>query len=575
MNDIAVALVQIDAAVGALDQNAGKIIRFSEQAAEQGASVIVFPELVLSGYPPEDLVLKKHFVADCERQLNDLACRLPPDRVVILGSPLAVDGKVHNSAAVFFEGRIAGYYHKMLLPNYGVFDEKRVFAPGIKPLVIEAGPARIGVHICEDSWFPEEQSSAQLQDVRLDALVNLSASPFYSGKIGLREQVLRRTAVSLDTYVFYCNLIGGQDELVFDGASMVLSPEGLLVARARQFEEDILHLLMPIRSDRTSPASGKLNDRVGRVVINLKMDVSSGKSVKSLPEPRIEMLGSDLEQTYDALKTGLRDYVGKNGFSRTVVALSGGIDSALVATLAVDALGAGRVTGVTMPSQYSSAGTRGDAELLATNLGIEFRTLSIQGLYQAYLDELSNVWKGMKPDATEENIQARIRGTLIMALSNKYGWLVLTTGNKSELATGYCTLYGDMAGGFAVIKDVPKTLVFELARWRNRHGPGPVIPQSTIDRPPSAELRPNQKDSDSLPPYDILDAILERYVEKDMGFDEIVAEGFDSQVVKRVVRMVDLNEYKRRQGPPGVKITPKAFGRDRRMPITNLYRGNR
>ena len=562
MKDVSIALVQVDVAVGSLEANAEKIVRFSGRAAEQGASVIVFPELALSGYPPEDLVLKKHFVADCEKQLEQIAGRLPGDRAIILGCPLAENGKVHNSAVVFFGGRIVGCYHKMLLPNYGVFDEKRVFEPGTTPLVIRAGSARIAIHICEDSWFPEERALMELQGAQLDALVNLSASPFYSGKIGLREQVLRRAAVSLDAYMFYCNLVGGQDELVFDGSSMVLSPEGLLVARARQFEEDILYLRMPIRS------ADDPDRRIREVVIDPVPDTAMNR----VPEPRVEMLTSDLEQTYGALKTGLRDYVDKNGFSKTVVALSGGIDSALVAALAVDALGAGRVAGVTMPSQYSSAETRGDAELLAANLGIEFQSLSIQGLYKAYLDELSNVWKGMKPDAAEENIQARIRGTLIMALSNKYGWLVLTTGNKSELATGYCTLYGDMAGGFAVIKDVPKILVFELARWRNRQGPRPVIPPSIIERPPSAELRPNQKDTDSLPPYEILDAILERYVEKDMGFDEIVAEGFEAPVVKRVIRMVDLNEYKRRQAPPGIKITPKAFGRDRRMPITNLYR---
>ena len=572
MKDVIIALVQVDVAVGALDANAEKMARFAQQAVEEGASVIIFPELALSGYPPEDLVLKKHFIADCGKRLEKLAGRLPGNCAVVLGCLTAANEKVFNSAVVVSGGRIVGCYRKMLLPNYGVFDEKRVFAPGTKPLMLQVGAARIGVHICEDSWFPEDPASTELQPLRPDAVVNLSASPFHSGKIGLRENILRRTTVMLDTYMCYCNLVGGQDELVFDGASMVLSPEGLLVARARQFEEDILYVAVPIRSDR---AVTDAKETVDRIVIHLDEDKTSEGSAKPLPEPRIEMLGDDLEQVYNALKTGLRDYVEKNKFAKTVVALSGGIDSALVAAVAVDALGAERVAGVTMPSRFSSVETRSDAGSLAENLGIEFRTLSIQSLHQAFLSELEPVWKGMKPDATEENIQARIRGMLIMALSNKYGWLVLTTGNKSELATGYCTLYGDMAGGLAVIKDVPKTLVFELARWRNRQGPRPVIPQSIIDRPPSAELRPDQKDSDSLPPYDLLDAILERYVEKDMGFDEIVADGFDGQVVRKVIRLVDLNEYKRRQGPPGVKITPKAFGRDRRMPITNLYRENR
>ncbi|HBA83242.1 MAG TPA: NAD+ synthase [Verrucomicrobia bacterium] len=564
MNGLSIALIQTNTTVGALAANADKMVQLAHKAAQNGADILVFPELVLSGYPPEDLILKQHFTEDCRKQLHRMAKELPADRLVILGSPSGAHAKTYNAAVVFHGGQIAATYHKMLLPNYGVFDEKRVFLAGHRAMVLQYGAVRIGLHVCEDSWFPDEAACALLKPAGLNVLINISASPYHRGKLGVRENVMRQTALAVGAPLLYCNLTGGQDELVFDGASMALNAAGQVIVRAKQFADDILHVSLPMHLAAT-PSPTEL-PMVDLCAIEPKASASTAFPV------RIEEPLEDLAEVYEALKTGLRDYVGKNGFGRTVAALSGGIDSALVAAIAVDALGAQRVVGVTMPSQFSSQATRGDAMKLANNLNIEFHTLPIQELFAAYRQQLADIWAGMPADSAEENLQARIRGNLIMALSNKFGWMVLTTGNKSELATGYCTLYGDMAGGFAVIKDVPKTLVFELARWRNRQPGGAVIPPSTIERPPTAELRDNQKDSDSLPPYEILDPILERYVEHDQGAADIIAEGFDPETVRKVVRLVDLNEYKRRQGAPGIKITPKAFGRDRRMPITNLYR---
>ncbi len=539
MQTLNIALVQLDVTVGALADNADKMVAAAQAAAANGAHVVVFPELALSGYPPEDLVLQPHFLRDVQRQLDLMAGRLPPQAMVLVGAPDGASVPAGNAAVVFSQGARVAAYRKHMLPNYGVFDEKRLFAMGHTPLVLEVHGFRIAVHICEDSWYLDQPPITQLPARPLDGLINLSASPYHRGKLSQREEILRRLALRLATPVLYCNLVGGQDELVFDGASMVIGADGRLLARAPQFREETLHFALP-RRDTPTPAN-----------------------------PAVVAAMDPVAEVYAALILGLRDYVEKNRFKKVVVALSGGIDSALVATLAVDALGAGRVAGVTMPSTFTSADTLGDAGLLARTLGIEFFTVPIAPVMQAYEASLRPLWPDRPADVTEENLQARIRGANIMAISNKFGWLVLTTGNKSEMATGYCTLYGDMAGGFAVIKDVPKTLVYELSAWRNRQAP--VIPQSTIDRAPTAELRPNQKDTDSLPPYDLLDQILERYVEKDQGRDEIVAAGFDPATVTRVIRMVDFNEYKRRQGPPGIKITPKAFGKDRRMPITNRY----
>ncbi len=562
------ALAQINPTVGALAENARLVLRAAQAAAARGAQVIACPELALSGYPPEDLVLKPHFLADAAAELRKLAAVLPPEPLVIVGFPEAVEGKIFNAAAVLQGGNILATYRKMLLPNYGVFDEKRLFTPGEKPLVIEVAGLRLGLHICEDSWVLHGAPCRRLREAGLDLLLNISASPYHAGKLQQREDALRKTAQHLNAPLAYCNLVGGQDELVFDGASLLLAADGRELARAKQCEEDTLLIALETEAHPAQPRCVPPLDTAQVDVLHISKLPVGGQAWPAL---RLETLHDDVAEVYAALKLGLHDYVEKNRFREVVVALSGGIDSALVAALAVDALGAARVHGITMPSRFSSSETLGDAQLLAQCLGIACRTLPIERLHQTFLDELAPCWPGRAPDATEENLQARIRGNIVMALSNKFGWLVLTTGNKSEIATGYCTLYGDMAGGFAVIKDVPKMLVFELSRWRNRQG-GVVIPPRIIERPPTAELRANQKDSDSLPEYAVLDPILERYVERDWPAEKIIADGFDAATVRRVIKLVDLNEYKRRQGAPGIKITPKAFSRDRRMPITNQYR---
>ncbi len=551
-----IALIQMNPTVGALEANTDQIISKAWKAFDEGAELLVFPELSISGYPPEDLILKDHFCKDCEIQLQRLKKELPLKATVVVGAPVSRKGKKYNAAVVFQGSKIRGEYYKMLLPNYGVFDEKRLFDSGIEPLIFNLAGQKISIHICEDSWDPTGAAVTLLEGKGVDLLINLSASPYYRNKLNNRIEVLSQTAQKLKTTLLYCNLVGGQDELVFDGASMVIAPDGTCLARAKQFQTDILHLSVPQASTLPRTALQPASES--------RQDAGDTTPRKESPLP-------DLEETYEALKLGLKDYVEKIGFKRVVVALSGGIDSAIVLALAVDALGKDRVAAITMPSQYSSSETLGDAGEMAQLLDIEFHTLPIKGLYDQFDDELSTVWgEDKNPGLAEENLQARIRGTLIMALSNEYGWLVLTTGNKSEMAMGYCTLYGDMAGGFAVIKDVPKTLVFDLCRWRNEQGV--VIPPSIIKRPPSAELRPDQKDTDSLPPYEVLDPLLEDYVENDMGMDGLIAKGYDETIVRRVIHAVELSEYKRRQSPPGIKITPKSFDRDRRIPIVNRYR---
>ncbi|MFH0908869.1 MAG: NAD+ synthase [bacterium] len=564
------ALVQLDTVVGALTPNAEKIARLAREARADGANVIVFPELALSGYPPEDLVLKRHFVDDCRKALDRLAGELPEDTLTIVGAPWSDGGPAFNTAVVFKGRERAFVYRKMLLPNYGVFDEQRVFAPGSEPGIVEFQGVKIGLHICEDSWFTDRGSCAAMRGGTVDVVINISASPYHRGKLSQREDMLRHAAQFLNCPLLYCNLVGGQDELVFDGASMALDADGTLISRARQFDEETLYVRVKTTGRAGARPSG---DFQGLEISTEQSPTLETRAPETSKDWRNDVAAAleDPAEVYGALRLGLRDYVDKNGFTHVLIGLSGGIDSALVATLAVDALGPERVVGVTMPSQFTSGETLTDAQVLAHNLGIQLHTVPIRKIHELYLQELAHLWAGRFPDATEENLQARIRGNIVMALSNKFGWLVLTTGNKSEMATGYCTLYGDMAGGFAVIKDVPKTLVWDLARWRNSHGRHAPIPVSTIERPPTAELKPDQKDTDSLPPYEVLDRILERYVERDLGAQQIVGDGFDAATVKRVIRMVDRNEYKRRQGAPGVKITPKAFGRDRRLPITNLY----
>ena len=540
------ALVQMNPTVGALKENAAKIVKFAQEAAAAGADMAVFPELALCGYPPDDLVLRPRFMDAVEAEAEKLAAALPPDLLALVGAPIRADGKLHNAALLFHGGKRVATARKMLLPNYGVFDERRIFAPGAAPLVFAFKDARLAVHVCEDSWWPTGESFRGLQG-NCDVLVNLSASPYCRGRENDREEMARQATAALGVPMLYTNIFGGQDELVFDGGGLAVAADGAVAARSELFREGLLLVDLEPQAGRWAPVPGRL---------------------AAMPDA--------VEEVYEALQIGLRDYVDKNGFPGVLVALSGGIDSALVATIAVDALGKDRVFGVTLPSVITSNETYSDALDLARRLGIPCLKIPIAPAVDALSALLAPAcadvdWaKPLPGTLMEENLQARIRGVLVMALSNRFGHMVVTTGNKSEMATGYATLYGDMAGGFALIKDVPKTLVFELARWRNRRGE--VIPPTTISRPPSAELKPGQRDSDSLPPYDVLDPILELYVERQAGIADVLAAGFDETTVRRVARLVDRSEYKRRQGAPGVKITPKAFGRDRRMPITNGFR---
>lgn len=556
MNTISTAIIQPNLTVGAIAENRDKIAELISAAVGQGAQLAILPELAVSGYPPEDLILKFHFLEECEAALRQIATAIPPQACAIVGAPELSGDKAYNTAAVLTQGEVAARYRKNVLPNYGVFDEKRVFEEGDVPALISINDAIIALHICEDSWQAGANEMDIVRAAGASAIVNISASPFHRRRVKDRAEMAARCARMGDAHFVYANLVGGQDELVFDGASMVVDPDGTVLARAAHFAEDILHFELPTKTGKHE---------------GLACRIELPENAASPPEHSVAGIETDESEVYAALKLGLRDYCAKNGFEDVVIAISGGIDSALAATIAVDALGAGHVTGITMPSQYTSEGTLSDAGHLARNLGIELHNIPIRPLYDKFMEDLLPLWPGRGADVTEENLQARIRGTIVMAVSNKFGQLVISTGNKSEIAVGYCTLYGDMVGGFSLLKDVPKTMVFSLARWRNARGGQAVIPASTIERPPSAELRADQLDSDSLPPYEVLDPILDRYIELDQHIDDIIAAGFDAESVARVVRLVDLNEYKRRQGAPGVKITPKAFGRDRRMPITNRY----
>ncbi|MEA1903512.1 MAG: NAD+ synthase [Actinomycetota bacterium] len=544
-----VAGAQLNLTVGDIRGNEAAIAEAIGKASSAGADLLLLPELAITGYPPEDLVLRDDFI-DANLAALDRLAQLAVDVTVVVGFVDRVNGpsrgaadsemrEVANGAAILANRTIAGIYHKVLLPNYGVFDEDRYFAVGSSPEAVwKVGETAVGVSICEDIWLPDGPPREQAAN-GATVLLNINASPFHRGKAGEREEMLAARARDSGAAVVYLNLVGGQDELVFDGASVVLDRSGRVLHRSPQFEEDFFVVDLPVGNEIAAPGA-----------------------VVPLLDP--------VEEVYRGLVTGVGDYVRKNGFRQVLIGLSGGIDSALTAAVCADALGADGVWGISMPSRFSSDHSIADAGALAENLGIRFDLLPIDGVYEAHLQSLAGVFEGTEFGVAEENLQARSRGATLMAISNKFGPMVVATGNKSEMAAGYATLYGDMVGGYSVLKDVFKTLVYELARWRNRDGE--VIPANTIEKPPSAELRPDQKDSDSLPPYDLLDAILEMYIEDDMGVTQIVAAGYDAENVGSITRMVDRNEYKRRQSAPGVKITTKAFGKDRRLPITNAYR---
>jgi len=573
---VRIGLAQMNPTVGDLEGNARKIRRKISEAKKLGVQIIAFPELVLCGYPPEDLLLKPRFLADCETTLERLS-HAARGIAVLVGTPEPPStdgGSPHNTCCVLSHGKITARYRKIHLPNYGVFDEKRYFQAGKKALVVQFDNVPIGISICEDIWIDDGPIVDEVRYGGAGIVVNISASPYHRKKGPEREKLMTHRAAENACYVCYVNLVGGQDELVFDGTSVIAAPDGRTVARGRPFEEDLIIADIPVKRARGNIFKYRGKPRRPRYRLEtVTLPVLPTTTAKPLiKRRRTSHLKPDAE-VYQALVLGTHDYVNKNGFKRVVFGLSGGIDSALTAAITVDALGRERVIGVTMPSGYTSRATLRDAYKLAENLGIRLLELPIGEIFQTYLESLKGVFARKKMDVTEENIQARIRGNLLMALSNKFGWLVLTTGNKSEIAVGYCTLYGDTAGGFAVLKDVPKTLVYGLSRYRNRISRREIIPRSTIRRKPSAELRPGQLDQDTLPPYPLLDKIIELYVERDMAFDEIIATGLEPSIVRKAIRMIDFNEYKRRQGPPGIKITPKAFGRDRRLPITNSYRG--
>jgi len=575
MSVFRIALAQINATVGDLEGNAEKVLRFVEEARKAGAELVVFPELALTGYPPEDLLLKPSFIEENIRVLKQLAPEL--EGIVSVVGFVDKDTDIYNAAAVVADGKLIGVYHKVYLPNYGVFDEHRYFRPGSEYPVFVLNGMAFGINICEDIWYPGGPTYFQSLKGDADLIVNISASPYHMGRGYHRERMLSTRASDNIVMVAFVNMVGGQDELVFDGHSLVFDERGEKLAEGAWFEEELLVVDLPIGEVFRTRLHDPRRRRVRSEELDGNVPRISLPSPRPSPKPQItpprrKPLGLE-EEVYRALVLGTRDYVRKNGFRKVVLGLSGGIDSSLTAVIAVDALGSENVVGVAMPSQYSSEASLRDARDVAENLGIQFLVLPIRSIFEAYLRTLSEVFKGLKPDVAEENIQARIRGNLLMALSNKFGWLVLTTGNKSEVSVGYCTLYGDMAGGFGVLKDVPKTLVYRLAEYRNSVGEKPVIPRSVLEKPPSAELRPGQRDTDTLPPYEILDSIIEAYIEHDRSPKEIVEMGMEEEVVKKVVQMVDRNEYKRRQAPPGVKITPRAFGKDWRLPITNRFRG--
>lgn len=574
MKTLRIALAQINSTVGDIEGNAAKIIDYIGKAEESGADIVAFPELAVTGYPPEDLLLKPHFIDDNLSALEEI--RGSVNEIMAVVGYVNKKADIYNSAAVIYNRDIRHVYNKMYLPNYGVFDEMRYFQAGEKSAVYQLGEALVGVSICEDIWYPDGPVRMQAL-AEAEVVININASPYHIGKPLQRERMLSTRASDSSVIIAYLNMVGGQDELVFDGHSLVYDEGGSLIMRGRHFEEG----LFIIDLDLDAVFMKRIHDpRRRQDVLSFDRSVVTAVHIhdRSVQKSEVDIQHSvpdppgEHEEVYAALVMGTRDYVTKNGFGNVIIGLSGGIDSSIVAAIAVDALGKEKVKGLFMPSPYTSQESREDTEELVSNLGIEHMEIQIDDIFQNYLRALSDKFSGLEENSAEENIQARIRGNLLMAISNKFGWLVLTTGNKSEMSVGYATLYGDMAGGFAIIKDVPKTMVFQLAEWRNEEEGSKLIPERVIWKEPSAELRPDQKDTDSLPPYQVLDPILKAYVEDDMSFDEILGLGCAEDCAEKVVRMIDRSEYKRRQSPPGVKITKRAFGRDRRFPITNKYR---
>jgi len=562
-SNLRLACAQINCTVGDLEGNCKKIIEYIQKAEKLGVDIISFPELTITGYPPEDLLLKPKFIKDNLEKLKKLA-RNVFDIVTVVGFVDRQSKNIYNSVAIIYNREIKGIYHKMFLPNYGVFDEMRYFKQGTTPFVFKFGRVIFGANICEDIWHKD--GPTRLQSLSGASLIlNISASPYYVGKVKERENIIKNQAKDNSVFIAYTNLVGGQDELVFDGQSLVVDSNGKIIARAEAFKEDLLIVDLNISAIKT-----KLTEKT-IMIVDKVLSLSKKPPIPPIPKKQIKSL-EPINEIYQGLILGLKDYVIKNGFQKVVIGLSGGIDSSLVATLAVDALGKDNVIGIFMPSKYNSQQSKIDAELLAKNLGIKFITVPIDSILKVYLITLDEEFIGTEKDITEENLQARIRGNILMAFSNKFGYLVLTTGNKSEMACGYATLYGDMAGGFAPLKDLLKTFVYKIAEWRNKIKS--VIPENVFIKAPTAELKENQKDEDILPPYNLLDKILHYYIEEDKSIEEIISSGFDKKIVLKVINMVDKTEYKRRQSPPGIKITHKAFGKDRRMPITNKYRIN-
>jgi NAD+ synthase (glutamine-hydrolysing) len=589
MRTFRIAMVQMNPTVGDLDGNVRRITAWLREAKKAKADLVAFPELAITGYPPEDLLLKPRFVADNRRALQEVVrhCRGLAAVVGYVSQSDGIDPKparssvvpggaheLYNAAAIIADQKLITTYCKWYLPNYGVFDESRYFHPGRRLPIIRLRGTVVAVNICEDVWLPEGPTGFQAA-AGAEVIVNINASPFHLGKSRVREQMLATRARENGVVLTYTNAVGGQDELVFDGNSVILDHQGEVIARGKAFEEDLIVADLNMEAVARARRTGRkklLPRLVASAVEVCAAPLPSVQKTRVRTVPAVAAVLDPLEEVYRALTLGVRDYVRKNGFTRVVIGLSGGVDSALTAVLAVDALGAENVWGLFMPSPYTSQDSHDDVTELGKRLAISVRTIPITTMFDTYRHALAETFEGRAPDTTEENLQSRIRGNLLMAFSNKFGHLVLTTGNKSEMSVGYATLYGDMAGGFAVIKDVPKTMVYGLARLRNLRSTTPVIPKRTLDRPPTAELRPNQKDEDSLPPYEILDPILQAYVEEDRSLEEIVEAGYGRATVARVIALVDGSEYKRRQAPIGIKITHRALGKDRRMPITNGYR---